>query len=515
MRARSQTLKAPALAGVRSGRAHRDTRVGVVALVGAAAILVGLLIGVGRGSTTSLALAAGIALIPTLLYLAIHQPAAAAGLFIVLQLTNPAQVQTPAGTVTPAHTLLLFLLFFQFPAFVRAYKESPRVRTGVLLLMLWLATFILRFSYESAGSVLRDFITNAGFVAVTIVGIGLARVPGTVRNVAAGAAIALIVLGICGMLASLGIIPHPTRQWHPEFAPRSLIGIPSPFTRNYGLNLVFDSVATLLPLCFPYLMLVAARRGTRGRTRAIAALAFILFAIIFVFQSRDMLVQAFVAFAALLVIRRPRLGIALIVFTIPYAVYAVGHLEAVDQTSSTLRKADLQIVASTALNRPQAYLFGTDEEKVARDAAAGVGLSAALANDKDTNIHSFFLESLVANGWASFLLLIAFYVYSALCAYWVYRARPRSLTALSVVVAMPQMLFTITLEPVAAQIVGSWLLAGFALGGAGYRTTEEVAESGTRLAPGAPLRRRESRPPVATRSFVGKGSATPGLPRSR
>jgi hypothetical protein len=283
-----------------------------------------------------------------------------------------------------------------------------------------------------------------------------------------GATAALLVLAACGILASIGAIDAPTRIGG---SARQLLGFSSPFRRNYGLNVPFDSVALLVPLSVPWLLLTAVSARRRERVLATVSAGALLFAAAFVFQAREMLAQFAVAGLMTVVVVRPRVGAIMAGALAPLLIAGAIKLATVDQTSSDVRIANTRYVVSTIVHSPQTFLAGSDENafflnsvKSSPNLVAALRASYGPPTSSSYAIHNFFLSNLVAGGIAAFALTALMFSVVMHHALRAWQARPQLFASRALVVAGAVVLVTLLLEPVRANAVGNWLLAGVILG---------------------------------------------------
>jgi hypothetical protein len=411
-----------------------------------------------------IALGATLALLPLLALLAARQPVAAVGVFVGGQILEAFEYTTGLGTLSFGVVLLALLLVFHWRSLWDAFRQERHLRIAAVLFGVWVASYLLRLHYAAPQTVARLIITALSFGAIAAAGVIVGRRRGAVGSIGIGATAALIALGVCGALASIGVIPEPDRFGG---AGRDLLGITSPFDRNYGLNVPFDSVALLTPLAIPWLMLLVV--SLRGRTRVAAGLALllVLLAAVFVFQAREMLVQTALAVVLVVFVIRPRIGALFALVVLPLIVVAVIALAGVDQTSADIRVANVEYVGETLLEDPGRFLLGTDENAFFIESTANSPkLIAAIqsADFTDNAIHNFFLSNLVAGGILAFAACSAFFLWVLLRAVKLWRADARRFETRVLLVASGLMIVTLMIQPVRANTAGNWLLAGTILG---------------------------------------------------
>jgi hypothetical protein len=378
------------------------------------------------------------------------------GVFVFLQIFEEYQFASPVGSITLG-LLALVLLFAQSPFGDRLTKNgAPRVGFG--LLVVWMGTALLRATYEPLGAVMRETIQAASYLAVVAVAAGFATRSGVVRAAAIGASVALLVLGALGILASEQLIPYLASR---HGGAREFFGVTMPFERNYGLTVGYDSVALLAPIAVAYCAVHI------GRLRPSITLLMLAFLFATVFQARGLMLQVFIALAAIPVLRRPARGWVLVPVFATIAFLLAGHISNVDEISSTGRTAIQDQILADVRAEPGSFLTGRDQyeyvEKALRQ-AGGEPLVATFAGFEKIPIHNFFLSNLVAGGWPAFLALIGAYVTMLVVAVRRWHADPSDRTSQTLLLAAVLVTFESFLEPVAANIAGLWLVLGLVLG---------------------------------------------------
>lgn len=403
----------------------------------------------------------GLASLPLLILLVDKRPALALGTFVAVQPLEAFEVRTPIGTGSVGLLVLVLLLVRHGDKFLSKLKTERPLRLVAALLLLWMVAYPLRIGHEDAAAVARQMITMASFLAIAVVGASLSAERDILGAVAKGAVVALVTLGMAGVLVSYGIIPEPDRISEP----RSVLGINSPFSRNYGLNVPFDAVAVLFPLCVPYfaVKLMRPNMAVGARCSSVVALASVLLPALLIFQSRGMVIQVMLALAVSAIIIRPRLAPFVGALGMAAVVALSGELVETDIISSGLRTASYSKVIENVVWSPSDFVFGVDENEFYTRTAASIGAGQAVSNDNA--VHNLFLSNLVAGGYVSFLLLASAYWLLLLHTLRLWRARPKVFEQQVLLVAVVLALFAISVEPVRAGVVGSWLVMGLALGG--------------------------------------------------
>ena len=407
-------------------------------------------------------LLAGVALLPLLLWLLDAYPLVLLGLFCAAQAFEGIQYNSPVGSLTLGIVMLLLLLGRYGATFVAKFRRSPQLRLGVWFLLLWIGTYALRVTYEEPAAVAREMITVTSFFAVFAVGAAFADRPEALRSVAYGAAAALALLGFLGVLASFGAIPLPPRAE----AGRTFLGLASPFTRNYGIDVPYDAVALLGPLCVPYLVMSTVRR-TGDRRKAAVLLFAVSFACLLVLQARGLIFQIILTVAAVPAVIRPRrmLLVLPVVAVLLFGLFSAAAQT--DEVSSKSRSATNRQVIADATKHPGEFLHGQDSNAYFQTVLRQEGLYYALASAFDADkipIHNFFFANLVGGGWLAFLALVAAYLAMLVAAYRHWLARPDDLRSQVLLIAAGLVTFESLVEPVLASIVGVWLVMGLVLG---------------------------------------------------
>jgi hypothetical protein len=321
----------------------------------------------------------------------------------------------------------------------------------------------MRVIHTSVDMVMRGVITNASFVAIAIIGAALAESKHVLRSVAAGATVALGVLGGSGILVSLGYLPPPSRVT----MARTLFGITSPFVRNYGLDVAFDGVALLIPLCVPLFAVTVLYRRERvvHRLVSLLLLAEITFVAWLVFQARGMLVDMGIALilSAWLTGRRTLQALATgtSILLVPIGAYLISS----DEISSGLRTGAARAVFEQILANPVSLFVGSNQDLLYARGAELSGVAFAISYEPGANvIHNLFLQNLAGGGFLAFLLVGSAYAVLLYHSVRLWFANKSDLESQVLLVAVVLVIFELNVEPVRANIVGSWLVMGLCLG---------------------------------------------------
>jgi hypothetical protein len=375
------------------------------------------------------------------------------GAFVFLQIFEEYQYKSSAGSITLG--LVALVLLFARSQFWDRLAKSGALRVGFWLLAAWMATALLRVTYEPLGSAVRDTIKAASYLAVVAIAAGFATRSGAVRAAAIGASVGLVILGVLGVLASEGVIPYLASR---HGGSRELFGMTMPFERNYGLTVGYDSVALLAPIAVAYCAVHI------GRPRPAIALLTLAFLFATVFQARGLVLQVVIALAAIPVLRRPWHGWALVPVFAAVAFALAGYVSNVDEVSSAGRTAVQDRIFADLRANPDSFLTGRDQFEYAADALRQAGLAEAFAGWETFPIHNLFLSELVAGGWLACLALIAAYLTMLIVAFQRWRADPSNLISQTLLLAALLVTFESLIEPVLANIAGVWLVFGFVLG---------------------------------------------------
>jgi hypothetical protein len=451
----------------------------LVALPLAVALAAG--VGLATAELGPMVLLAGVALLPLLLWLLDARPVLLLGLFCAAQAFEGIQYNSSVGSFTLGIVMLLLLLSRYGGTFLAKLMSSPRLRLAAGFLLLWIATYALRITYAEPATVAREMITVTSFFAVFAVGAAFADRPEALRAIAYGAAAALGLLGFLGVLASIGVIPLPSRSE----APRTLLGFTSPFRRNYGIDVPYDAVALLGPLCIPYLVMSVVR-PTRARGTAAILLLAVAFSGALVLQARGLIFQIILAALAAPVLMRPGRALLLAPVTVVLVLGLLGGAAQTDEVSSRARSATNEQVIADAVNQPGMFAFGQDANVYFQTVLREESLYYALANAFDADeipIHNFFFSNLVGGGWLAFLALVSAYLAMLWTAYRRWRARPGDFRSQVLLAAAGLVTFESLVEPVLASIVGVWLIMGLVLGRAPEEPAVEPPTSPKQLEP--------------------------------
>lgn len=437
------------------------------ALVVALSLVFGAVVANVRLSIGTVLLVLALAAFPALVIAVERRPVLIAALFVAAQPLDAFQIPTPLGHLSVGSLTLLALLAFTLPRLMAKLRVQRELSIGALLLGAWLAYFVpSHMFYLGLSASAREAITATSFVMVAAVAASLPTTVRTLQLLARGALFALGALAVLGIAASEDWIQHPQR-----FTPaRTFFGFTSPFIRNYGLDLPWDSVAFLAPVALGYYTIVAIRGNSR---RAWVAYAVVFLAVIFVFQSREMLLQCVLALSiGALLVRRHSAPFVLPI-TAAGVAYVYAKLSALDAVSTQLRGAnDLQIIR-TLIASPSQYLVGTNENVLYAQTANVLGYGQRIG---DSNaIHNLFLSNLVSGGYVAFVLITAAYVYALQLAWQRWRAEPDGVVSQTLLLAMVLVMFACSVEPVRADIVGSWLVIGLVFARGGRRAAEDDA----------------------------------------
>jgi hypothetical protein len=419
-------------------------------LVALASVALGLAIPYLDGQALVVVLA--LAAVPLLLALSIS-PIALLAVFAFAQILEGYEYNSPVGSLTLGLAALVLLLLMCGKGLREAWLGSSALRVGVGLLLVWVATFPMRTTYEPLSEALRDGLTAASFVAVVLVAAGFAG-KRAIRATALGAAAGLLTLGAIALVASLGALPLPSRNE----AARVFFGFQMPFRRNYGLPVGYDSIALLAPLPVAYCAV-----HLRRHWPTLIALTFVFLT---VFQARGMVVQVILALVALPILRRPhRMWLLVPLFFVALALVP-GDANAEIDISNLGRSVVNAQTVHDASHDPVSFLTGRDQTVYLLTALSRFDPKLVLAYSGlgHVPVHNFFLSNLVAGGWLALLALAGAFVVMLFTAYRDWRNAPGDRASQTLILAAVLVTFEALIEPVIANIVGLWLVMGFVLG---------------------------------------------------
>ena len=408
----------------------------------------------------ALVLAITIVVLPALVLLAAVRPAAALGVFVAGQVLEAFEYSTAVGTISFGVILLGLLLLFHWRYVWDRIRSDRDLVIATILLGGWVATYAFRLRYEPASTAAREVVTVLSFGAYAAAGIAVARCRHVIRNVGIGATAALLILGICGVLASVGAIPAPSRI----DAARDFLWFSNPIRRNYGLNVTFDAVALLVPLSVSWLLVSFMSSRGRGRIAAAGTLIALVFLMLFVFQAREMIVQLMVAVVAAACVVRPKVGWIATAVALPIVVLGVIHLVALDKTSSDVRLVPDRYVFTVLAHDPQRFLLGTSESGFFNESIRSSPSLVAATQTGDYSVHNFFLSNLVAGGVAAFAFTVLLFALILRRAWRLWRSAPSDSDSRVLLIACVVVLVTLLMETVQQNAAGYWVLVGLVLG---------------------------------------------------
>lgn len=441
------------------------------------AVLCGTAVSLVEGSAPPTVLICTIAATPLLAWVTSRFPAVSLGLLVAIEPLEAFSFATPLGDISPGIVMLMLLLIMNAERVRCAYSTRPLFRATFWVLALWIGSYVFRVNYEDPGLVARQMITIASFVAIMVAAAGLAGERRVLGWTTAGAVVALSVLGFLGALAGLGIIPLSGVSQ----APRELLGILSPFTRNYGLSLPNDTLDVLFPLAVAGTLVgLFSRDSLWGvRVASAAGLVAVVLAALLVFQSRSMLAQLGVALVVAAWVTgipfRKLLAIPLLVS----CAIAAQSIMSIDATATTLHAASIFGSIDAVLNDPLSYVLGRSENALFAQEAAQAGLAAAIGNDNA--VHNLFLSNLIGGGYVAFLLICIAYLRPIGLAIRGAVRRPCSRELQVLAIAAAATLVAVSVEPVRANILGSWLVLGLIVGTAALQPKSFRSSLGERL----------------------------------
>jgi hypothetical protein len=294
--------------------------------------------------------------------------------------------------------------------------------------------------------------------------------------VASAAWLSLLILSAAGALASLGYLPLPQRFE----VDRTILGFSSPFIRNYGLNVSYDAIALLVPLCLSFLAVSLFHSEIAAPTRfwRLAGLVAVVAGIVLVFQARGMIVQLALAVALSIGLSWSRVRIVVVPVAIVALIIGFSQLVNTDQISSGIRLATDQAVLSEATSNWDTFWFGTNASSLFDQGVAQAGYSLALPAGSGAVVHNAFLQNLATGGIVQLGLFLILQLSMVIRALRSWRSGDASIDSRTLLVGSILVLFELNLEPAVANVVGSWLVLGLV---AGRSVSIAIAETGRGL----------------------------------
>lgn len=438
--------------------AWRNLAAGLITISTAA--LVGVLTTLYADNFRLVIILLSIVLSPFLLVLIIRVPELAGGVLVFVQIFEAFELETPVGFVSLGTILLVIYLLVHLRGILYLLNHSRYLSVQAIFLLLLIGAHGLQVLHVEPAVVVRGLVTLFSFAMYWLIGIKLSSSMKFIRATVIGSALALLVLGILGILASSGVIPAPTRI----IEPRAFFGFVSPFQRNYGLNLSFAGVALLVPLCAPWIFGQALfTRSGLGRLFAFTTYVTLAMLSLLVFQSRSMILIFIVVPAIIIAISSSRsilrlasisLGLGCVMLVLP------GLLNADEGIGSSYRTDSFGYIFEYLRTHPTTLLIGTDVDEIR---AQVVGFSAYTELVGEAPIHNMFLGELLQGG------VLAAGSLAMLFAIPLFRARQLlSLGAENrqvgsiVIAALSAAFIEIMVNPIEANVAGLWLALGIA-----------------------------------------------------
>lgn len=439
-----------------------------VALVASA---MGLAIATSDVSGRSVTLVAATAALPLIGVATYFRPVEAFAAFLAVQPLEAFEFDTGVGTLSPGIAILAALVVTRARVFSRMLLRSTTLRAvSTLAVVWWLYLLPSHYPYEGLSQSLRLLVTTASFLAVGMVAATLPVELRTLRIIAVGAALALVGLGIAGTLVSLGYLPPPQRI----SMARELLGIIPPFERNYGLNVPFDTVALLAPPCLGLLAFSLFKKGIFPRSLSLFFLALIAGSVLLVFQARGIALQFLVGLVLAVALSARRLIFVLLPVGLGVIWVSFVPLAQVDEVSTGLRGEVIRLVTERLTSDPVYFLGGHSENDFYIEAAERAGYLAAISTEEGANVvHNLFLSNLVGGGIVAFLLIGAIYGLVGVSA-WKAWAANRDAVSGVLLVSFALVLLAVSIEPVRANIAGSWTVIGLVLANAATRESRKA-----------------------------------------
>ncbi len=385
-------------------------------------------------------------------------PLAALALLPITQLGDAYQVDTPLLSLSLRSVVVIALLATQAPQILEALRQRRTVRVVVVIMLLWTAASVVRLEHTESLTVLRSVVTQLSCLGIVLVAVSFGQQRRALYALAAGATAALLILGLVGLLASYGVVPLPQRFE----ADRLLLGFSSPLIRNYGLNVSYDAIALLVPLCLPALLVFAFRKDQAWRVRLACgvALASLIAVFLLIFQARGMLLQVVLGAGLLTAVSWRRLRLVAVPAAAAVLVYFIPGLVQSDQISSGIRAGTDAAVVSEVSHSSAALLFGTDAQRLFDAGVAQAGYSAALPPGSGAVVHNAFLENVATGGVFQFAF---FSLLQGLMLFWAYRlwrSERGSVVGQILLIGTVLVLLELNLEPATQNVLGNWLMLG-------------------------------------------------------
>lgn len=398
------------------------------------------------------------ALSPALLVAITAAPALAVGFLGFSQILEAFELKTPAGSFSAGVMVLLLFLGLRWPEIRERFKRSGQLRFLLFCIAAMVFGHALQVQYSSPGVVLRGLVTLASFMMFWLVGIRIGGSYADLRALAIGSFAALCTLGFLGMLASTGRFPAPDR-----IAPaRDLFGFVSPFRRNYGLNIGYDSTALLLSLCAPFICL-RMLRSPRGMTRVISGVAYVLLILVtlLVLQSRSMMLELAIIVALTValtsrssLVRYVTVGAGLVV-----GLMLLPGLQKGDAISSELRSGSYSFVLSYIQSHPSTIIRGADMNQILEGNRAATKYGELIG---EAPVHNLFFNELLQGGIVSAAALALLFFVPLWNSRLLLRGTPAQRDrGILVVTALATALTEIMINPIQANAAGLWLALGF------------------------------------------------------
>jgi hypothetical protein len=397
-----------------------------------------------------------IAFLPAFLIIGSISPAAGAFLLTFCQMLEPFEFDAQILTVSIGTCALLAFLLTGFRG-----AEVALLRSGALFFLLhivscYVLSHLLQLWYADSASVMRSLITSLSFALFWLAGVLASSTTGR-SGLAMGASGALLILGLLGIMSSLGLIPTPDRI----SASRDILGLTSPFQRSYGIDIGFVSVAVLTPLAIPYLLWQSFKHPNSGiRALSVLGLVGIFLASLMVFQARSMLIEQVVALtiAIMLLMRSLIVTSVLGAILVVCGLFAVPQLLNTDRISSELRSESYLVSLNIIENNPRILLTGTSRDRALQviEEESKWGHLAPRAP-----IHNVFLMETLTGGLlasGSLALLFVVPLIGALKSMMTTNMNEERVFLIILMSAM--LLIEVSINPAEANIAGLWLTLG-------------------------------------------------------
>ena len=357
----------------------------------ATSIAFGIVVAIVGVEPTTLVAVASLAAIPLIMWATGRTPELVVGTIVFSLILVGFETQTPVGTLSPAIVALIVFVGLRLPQIV-AMASSPGYRFGTACLVAYVAGQGFQFLHGDAGVAARHMITASSFAAYAALGMYVGARRSHIAAAAIGAATGLLVLAGLALLANLdaGSVNSLGRQ---------ILGVTSPFTRNYGLGTIVP-IGLLLALCVPWLALATRSPSSLWvRAASSAALVLIWLASLLLFQSRSMVLEVPLGIALAWSLANRRFSTALVMIGCCAAIALFAGLAlatSTDVVSTQLRTESYTAALDYFIRNPSVLVVGTNPEQFHLMVNASLTYGSQIPADAPT--HNLLIETVVVGG---------------------------------------------------------------------------------------------------------------------